>query len=86
MRTSALLLLPAFVATVDSFTVAPSALPTKLSAARAPSRSISILSESATAEAETKTDAASVYEKIGIDKDELAMGVNPEEVLQWIGT
>ena len=81
MKTTALLLLPA---TVGAFTVAPCALPT--SSARVPFRSPLVLRESAVAESETGSALESVYEQLGIEKDELAMGVNPAEVLQWIGT
>jgi hypothetical protein len=37
-------------------------------------------------ESATEKDTRSTYEKIGISRDDLAMGVNPEEVYEWIGT
>lgn len=58
---------------VDAFTVVPTARTTI-------SRTATVV-----AEAETSTEQ-SVYDKLGITKDELGMGVNPDEVLQWIGT
>lgn len=77
MKTFALLL--SLVAAVDAFTVAPSAVLV---------RSTAVLRESATAEVETKKDKelAGIYEQIGITKDEMAMGINPDEVLKYIGT
>ena len=33
-----------------------------------------------------KDDGKSAYEELGITADQLAMGINPEEVLEWIGT
>ena len=67
-----------------AFTVTPSTRPASFvtpTTRPVSSRSPSLLKESAIAE-----DKASVYEKIGIEKDQLAMGINPEEVLEWIGT
>jgi len=55
-----------------------------------------VLHESVTEEIETVTNTATptdsdndntnVYSKIGITKNDLAIGIDPEEVLEWIGT
>ena len=60
------------------------------------SPSMVVLHESVTEEIETVTNTATptdsdndntnVYSKIGITKNDLAIGIDPEEVLEWIGT
>jgi len=32
------------------------------------------------------TDEPSIYERIGVEEDEIGMGIDPEAVLEWIGT
>lgn len=68
------------LATTTAFTVTPMVRTARVSV---PVRSTTAVAES---ETDTKTDEGSVYEKLGISKDQLAMGVNPGEVLEWIGT
>ena len=33
-----------------------------------------------------ETDEPSIYEKIGIEPEEIGLGIDPEEVFEWIGT
>ena len=82
MKVSAGLLLTSLVASASAFSVSPasrSASSGAISAARVPVRSSVITRESATAESDE-----SVYEKLGIIKDELAMGVDPDELYEWV--
>ena len=70
--------------TTDAFTATPSirpALKVVSQSTALSSRSLSLLRATATEE-----DKASIYAAIGIEKDDLAMGINPDEVLEWIGT
>ena len=75
MKATALLV--SFFATASqAFTVSPT-----VGTSRSPVRSATLVAES-----DTKEDVVSVYDKIGITKDELAMGINPEELYEWVGT
>jgi hypothetical protein len=44
------------------------------------------VAEAPEATSESKDEGLSIYAKIGITKEQLAMGINPDEVLEWIGT
>jgi hypothetical protein len=42
--------------------------------------------EASGATSQSTDEELSIYRKIGITKDQLAIGINPDEVLEWIGT
>ncbi len=60
--------------TVQSFTVLPSAMKT---GAVATSRSMYF--------AEEGNKTPTVYDRIGFEEDKIAIGLNPSEILQWLG-